>query len=71
MVITITVTDTVPHTTDVVTAQTAFTYPQHQANPSLCHSTTSALCSRVQQQLRAATGPAVLCTDGVLRVRKR
>jgi hypothetical protein len=71
IVITITVTDTIPHTTQKVEQQTAFTYEQHKANDKLAHSAVHVLCLRVAKVIGDATGPGVLCSDGVLRIRKR
>lgn len=75
MIITITVSAQVPHETRTIERQTQFTIQQWAASPAPSYSIADREIGRlkaaVAEELKATTGgPARLCTDGKIRVRK-
>jgi hypothetical protein len=77
MIVTLIVSDTVPYEPQLppVTAQTQLTVAQFKALPQpQIAATVQRLADDVKRKLlerRGATGAAVLCTDGLLRVRRK
>lgn len=69
MIVTLIVSEQVPYSDRVISRQTQFDVLQ--MNQSLANTEIARLRESVLEELRTLQGPAVLCTDGLVRVRRK